>query len=80
VATNCARRIFGVCLGVCPGMAELAAGAPYRDGFYLAILIVSGVVLGSWTAQVQRSRLDAALGSLYVRSVDPALHVSRSNP
>lgn len=47
---------------------------------YLVILVISGVVLGSWTAQLERNRLDAAMGSSYVRSIDPALHVSRSTP
>jgi len=38
---------------------------------YLAILLFLGVVGGTWAAQRETDRLDAALGSRYVQSVDP---------
>jgi hypothetical protein len=38
---------------------------------YIAVLLACGVAAGAWTAQVQRDRTDTALGSRYVRSVDP---------
>jgi hypothetical protein len=38
---------------------------------YLSILLLLGVVGGAWAAQRETSRLDAALGSRYVQSVDP---------
>lgn len=46
---------------------------------YVAILVLLGVVSGAWTAQRQTSRLNAALGSRYVQSVDP-YHQSVSDP
>lgn len=46
---------------------------------YVAILVLLGVVSGAWTAQRQTSRLNAALGSRYVQSVDP-YHHSPSDP
>jgi hypothetical protein len=38
---------------------------------YVAILLLLGVVSGAWAAQRETSRLNAALGSRYVQSVDP---------
>ena len=38
---------------------------------YVAILLLFGVVGGAWAAQRQTNRLDAALGSRYVQSIDP---------
>jgi hypothetical protein len=43
---------------------------------YLAILVLLGVVSGAWTAQHETTRLNAALGSQYVQSVDPYQKVS----
>lgn len=42
---------------------------------YVAILVLLGVVSGAWTAQRETTRLQAALGSRYVQSVDPYHHV-----
>ncbi len=38
---------------------------------YVVILLLVGVVGGAWAAQRETSRLDAALGSRYVQSIDP---------
>ena len=41
---------------------------------YIAILLLLGVVSGTWAAQRQANRLNADLGSRYVQSVDPYHH------
>jgi hypothetical protein len=38
---------------------------------YALLLLLLGVFGGAWTAQRETSRMDAALGSRYVQSVDP---------
>jgi hypothetical protein len=38
---------------------------------YVAILVLLGVVSGAWAAQRETTRLNAALGSQYVQSVNP---------
>ncbi len=38
---------------------------------YVTVLLALGVAAGSWEAQIQSSRVDAALGMRYVQSVDP---------
>lgn len=41
---------------------------------YVAILVLLGVVGGAWAAQRETNRLDGALGSRYVQSLDPYRH------
>jgi len=43
---------------------------------YVAILLLVGTISGAWAAQRETSRLNAALGSRYVQSVDPYQKVS----
>ncbi len=50
---------------------EVSLPRPQVAYSYVAILMLVGVVGGAWAAQRQTSRLDAALGSRYVQSVDP---------
>lgn len=38
---------------------------------YVSILLILGVLAGSWAAQSKTSQLDAALSARYVQSVDP---------
>jgi hypothetical protein len=38
---------------------------------YAAIVLLLGVVGGAWAAQRETNRLDTALGSRYVQSIDP---------
>jgi hypothetical protein len=38
---------------------------------YVAILLLAGILAGSFAAQRHVSRLDAALGSRYVQTIDP---------
>jgi len=38
---------------------------------YITVLLVVGVVAGAWEAQRQNNRLDSALGSRYLQSVNP---------
>ena len=52
-------------------LIEVALPRPKFAYSYVAILLLLGVVGGSWAAQRQTSRLDAALGSRYMQSVDP---------
>ena len=52
-------------------LIEVALPRPKVALPYLAALVVAGVVAGSWTARVQNNRLDAALSSRYVQSLDP---------
>lgn len=53
------------------GLADLLLPRPRLAFAYAAVLLAAGVGAGSWAAQVQSSRLDAALGLRYVQSVDP---------
>ena len=43
---------------------------------YVAILVVLGLVSGAWAAQREATRINAALGSRYIQSVDPYQTVS----
>jgi hypothetical protein len=38
---------------------------------YIAVLLTFGIAAGSWTAQVKSSKMEAALGSRYVHTIDP---------
>jgi len=46
-------------------------GRPKVAWAFAAVLLAFGVIAGTWTAQVQRSHLETALGERYVHSVDP---------
>jgi hypothetical protein len=48
-----------------------AFAAPRVAYAYVAGLVALGIAAGSWTAQVQRSRVEADLGHRYVQSIDP---------
>jgi hypothetical protein len=52
-------------------LTEVVLPQPKFAYSYVAALLVLGVVIGSWAAQRETSRLSAALGSRYVQSVDP---------
>ncbi|HEV2393181.1 MAG TPA: hypothetical protein VG146_12560 [Verrucomicrobiae bacterium] len=52
-------------------LIEAALPQPRFACSYVAVLLVLGVMAGSWAAQRETSRLDAALGSRYVQSIDP---------
>lgn len=52
-------------------LADALLPRPKLAFAYAAVLLASGVAAGSWTAQVQSSRVDAILGLRYVQSVDP---------
>lgn len=55
-------------------LMEVALPQPKFAYSYVAALLVLGVVAGSWAAQRETNRLEAALGSRYVQSVDPFRH------
>lgn len=38
---------------------------------YVAILLLLGVVSGAWAAQRETTKMNAAMGSRYVQSIDP---------
>jgi hypothetical protein len=38
---------------------------------YIAILLLLGIAGGAWAAQREADRLDSALGSRYLQSIDP---------
>lgn len=52
-------------------LIEVTLPRPKFAYSYVAILLLLGVVGGSWAAQRQTGRLDEALGSRYVQSIDP---------
>lgn len=52
-------------------LVELNLPRPQFAYSYAAALLLLGVASGAWAAQRQISRLNAALGSRYVQSVDP---------
>jgi len=52
-------------------LIEVFLPRPGVAAAYLALLLALGVVAGSWAAQRENSRLDQALGSRYVQSLDP---------
>jgi hypothetical protein len=52
-------------------LLDVSLARPKVAYSYLIILLLLGVVGGSWAAQREANRLDAALGSRYVQSVDP---------
>ena len=52
-------------------LLDIALARPKVAYSYLAILLLLGMAAGSWAAQKEAGRLDAALGSRYVRSIDP---------
>ena len=52
-------------------LAEMNLPRPNFAYSYVAILLLLGVVGGAWAAQRETNRLDAALGSRYVQSIDP---------
>jgi hypothetical protein len=52
-------------------LADVLLPRPKLAFAYAAVLLAVGVAAGSWTAQIQSSRLDTALGLRYVQSVDP---------
>lgn len=57
-----------------PGLLNLltvSLACPKVAYSYVVVLLLLGVVAGSWAAQKEASRLDAALGSRYVQSIDP---------
>ena len=57
-------------------LAEVNLPRPKFAYSYVAILLLLGVVGGAWTAQLETSRLDAALGSRYMQAVDPYHNVA----
>ena len=52
-------------------LAEVNLPRPKFAYSYVAILLLLGVVGGAWAAQRETNRLDTALGSRYVQSIDP---------
>ena len=50
---------------------EAALPRPRQAYSYAAVLLLLGVAGGAWAAQRENNRLEAALGSRYVQSVDP---------
>ncbi len=52
-------------------LADVLLPRPKLALAYASVLLVVGVAAGSWAAQIQSNRLDAALGLRYVQSVDP---------
>jgi ABC-type dipeptide/oligopeptide/nickel transport system permease component len=59
-------------------LADALLPRPKLAFAYAAVLLAAGIAAGSWTAQIQSSRLDAALGSRYILSVDPYKTVALS--
>lgn len=59
---------FGVWLG---DLIAVVLPQPKVACGYLTVLLILGLVVGSWAGQRQTSRLDAVLGVHYVQSVDP---------
>jgi len=57
--------------GLLLGLVEVVLPRPRVAVAYLAVLLVLGVVAGTWAAQRENSRLDQSLGSRYVQSLDP---------
>jgi len=53
------------------GLLETKLPQPKFAYSYVAVLLLLGVVSGAWAAQRESNRLNAALGSAYVQSVDP---------
>jgi hypothetical protein len=51
--------------------AEINVPRPKFAYSYVAVLLLLGIVGGAWAAQRESSRLDSALGSRYLQSVDP---------
>lgn len=60
-------------------LTEVALPQPKFTYSYVAALLVLGVVAGSWAAQRETNRLEAALGSRYMQSIDP-YHNSAQDP
>jgi hypothetical protein len=52
-------------------LVELNLPRPKFAYSYVAVLLLLGVVSGAWAAQRETSRLNSALGSRYVQSIDP---------
>lgn len=52
-------------------LVEVALPRPSVASSYVAILLLVGVLAGSWAAQRQTAQMDAALGSRYIQSMDP---------
>jgi len=52
-------------------LLEIVQPRPKLAFAYLMVLLAAGGVAGSWAAQRENNRLDAALGSRYLQSVDP---------
>ena len=52
-------------------LVEVVLPRPGVAAAYLALLLAVGVAAGSWAAQRESSRLEQALGSRYIQSLDP---------
>jgi hypothetical protein len=50
---------------------EAALPRPKFALAYLSVLLASGILAGSWAAQAKTTRLDSALSTRYVQSIDP---------
>ena len=60
-------------------LAETNLPRPRFVYSYVALLLLLGLASGAWAAQHESSRLNAALGSRYVQSIDPYFKI-QSNP
>ena len=72
------QRIARAEAGPAPGLwsslarvLELVLTRPRFAYAYIALLLTLGLGAGAWEAQKANSRLDATLGSQYVRALDP---------
>ncbi len=52
-------------------LMEVALPRPRFALSYVAALLLLGMLAGSWAARKESSRMNTALGSRYVQSVDP---------
>jgi len=60
-------------------LLEVVLPTPKVAYCYLAVLLAFGLVAGAWAAQQHNHRLESALGSRYLQSIDP-LQTASLNP